>query len=418
VIIISKLNLFEDNAALNHVKSLEFTRHAATEGETKAINYIRKQLDKESIESKIESFEWSNSLSKLRKLIFLWIFIFILGIEILLLYPILTWLIIPLKVLFFLGLIFGIKYIFDYSRNVFIGKKKTSFNIISTITAKKPIPKRPVVFISAHYDSISHNFTLKLTKKLLLSARFLLPLYLLINLIMSIWSIIILFTTIQVEIIYISISTISLIIGSILLLEVFLSFFIRTSNLSVGSIDNASGVAILLELANLINKNPLEKTDVIFLWCGAEEMGLWGSKQYLSKHFEKLDHDYDLNESYNINIDMVGTYIGLVDVIGLLKKNRINKNLNDVLKASDTHKKIPSEKSRLSFGSGSDHLVFRAFTRKTEKTGFQVACFLSKKDTKYIHSKRDIPDLCSAENLNGCIDICYNAIKTLDLRVE
>ena len=147
-------------------------------------------------------------------------------------------------------------------------------------------------------------------------------------------------------------------------------------------------------------------------------MGLWGSKQYLSKHFEELDYDYELNKSYNINIDMVGTYIGLVDETGLIKKKKINENLNDVLKASDKQKRIPSEKTKLSLGTGSDHLVFRAFTKKAEKKGFQVTCFLSKKDAKYIHSKKDTPDLCSAENLNGCIDICYNAIKNIDLRVE
>jgi len=69
-------------------------------------------------------------------------------------------------------------------------------------------------------------------------------------------------------------------------------------------------------------------------------------------------------------------------------------------------------------GSGSDHLVFQAFIKKAEKKGFQVTYFLSNKDSKYIHSKKDIHELCSAENLNGCIEICYNAIKSLDLRVE
>ena len=62
--------------------------------------------------------------------------------------------------------------------------------------------------------------------------------------------------------------------------------------------------------------------------------------------------------------------------------------------------------------------MFQAFTKKAEKKGFQVTCFLSNKDSKYIHSKKDIPELSSVENLNGCIEICYNAIKSLDLRVE
>ncbi|MFW9873299.1 MAG: M28 family metallopeptidase [Candidatus Thorarchaeota archaeon] len=117
---------------------------------------------------------------------------------------------------------------------------------------------------------------------------------------------------------------ISLIIGIILLSEIFVTFFTEKTNKSIGSLDNASGVAILLELVKLIKKNPLERSYVIFLWCGAEEMGLWGSKQYLSKYFEELDNNYDLNKSYNINIDMVGTYIGLIDEIGLLEKKKMN----------------------------------------------------------------------------------------------
>lgn len=415
---ISNLELYDKQAALNHVKALAFTRHAATEGETKAINYIRKELDKETIEYKLQSFEWSKSLRKLQKLIFLLIFLFISVNEILLLYPSFTWLNIPLNGLFLIVLILGMKNVFNYSRIVFIGKRKESNNIISTIQAKDLYPKRPVIFFSAHYDSISHNFSSKMTKILILSAIFLLVLVILINLILSIWSIIILFTAFQIEIIYISIRTISLIIGGVLLIEIFIAFFMKTTNVSFGSVDNASGVAILLELAKLIKKKPLEKIDVIFLWCGAEEMGLWGSKQYLSKHFEELDYDYDLNKSYNINIDMVGTYIGLVDETGFIKKKKINENLNDILKASDNQNRIPSEKTKLSFGTGSDHLVFQAFTKKAEKKGFQVSCFLSKKDAKYIHSKKDTPDLCSIENLNGCIDICYNAIKNIDLRVE
>lgn len=415
---ISKLNLYDEQAAINHVKSLDFTRHAATDGETKTINYILKELDTMNLDTKVESFEWTASLYKFRKLLFLWIFIFILSSEILLLYPTNTWLIFPLDALFLLVLILGIKYAFDHSKLMFIGKKRESKNVIATIQAKDIYPKRPVIFFSAHHDSVSHNFPHNLTKLLLLSAVFLLLSYLLINLILAIWSTITLFTAIQIEIIYLWIRNVSLIIGSILLIEIFITFFMKRTNESIGSVDNASGVAILLELAKLIQKKPLEKTDVIFLWCGAEEMGIWGSKQYCSKHFEELDTDYDLNKSYNINIDMVGTYIGLIDETGLIKKKKINDNLNSILKASDTQHKIPTEKSKLSLGSGSDHLAFRAFTKKAEKKGFQVTCFISIKDAKYIHSKKDIPELCSAENLNGCIDICYNAIKSLDLRVE
>ncbi len=252
---------------------------------------------------------------------------------------------------------------------------------------------------------------------LILSILFILFLYILTSITLSIWSIIGRFPTVQIEV-YFIIRNISLIIGFILIIEVFITFFVKKTNQSLGSVDNASGTAILLELAKLIKNNPLERTDVIFLWCGAEEMGLWGTKQYLSKHLEELDYDYDLNKSYNINIDMVGTYVSIIDETGLVKKKKLNPNVNDVLTASATHLKTPLKKTSMVFGTSSDHLVFQSYAKKAEKPDFQVACFLSKDDSKYIHSKKDIYELCSATNLNACIDICFNAIKSLDLRVD
>ncbi|MFX0164651.1 MAG: M28 family metallopeptidase [Candidatus Hodarchaeota archaeon] len=410
--------MYNEQAAINHVKSLNFRRYAATEGETKTINYLRKELENEKVKIKVESFEWTKILIKLNKMFFLWTFFILLGSEILLLYPLFTWIILPLNGLFFVVLIFGGKYIFDHSRIIYSGKRRESKNVIATIQAKDLYPKRPVIIFSAHHDSVSSNFPYKLGKILLISVVLFLLSILLINLILSIWSILAIFTAIQIDKIYLWIRNISLIIGIILLSEIFITFFSKKTNNSLGSLDNASGVAVLLELAKIVNKNPLERTDVIFLWCGAEEMGLWGSKQYCSKHIEELDNDYDLNKSYNINIDGVGTYIGLIDETGLIKKKKMNENLNDVIKASDMHQKIPPRKANEGFGSGSDHLVFKAFTKRAEKTGFQVTCFTSKKDIKYVHSKKDTPELCSAENLNGCIDICFNAINSLDLRVE
>ena len=418
MIFISKLKLFDEQNAIKHVRSLSFKRLAATEGETKTINYILKELEKEKVDVKVESFIWTRTTTKFRKLIFLWIFIFTLISQIILLQPIVTWIILPLDGLFFVVLFLLVKIIFDHTRMLFIGKRRESKNAIVTIQAKDLYPKRPVVFFSAHHDSVSSNFPAKITMKLLFSILFMFLSYLLINLALSIWSIIALFPIVQIDISFVIVRNISLIIGSILLIEDFITFFIKKTNQSVGSIDNASGIAILIELAKLVKINPLEKTDVIFLWCGAEEMGLWGSKQYLSSHFEELDYDYDLNKSYNINIDMVGTYVGIVDETGLIKKKKLNKNLNDVLEASATHLNVPFKKASMAFGSGSDHLVFQSFAKKAEKPDFQVSCFLSKDDSKYIHSKKDLDKYCSGTNLNACIEICFNAIKSLDLRVD
>jgi Zn-dependent M28 family amino/carboxypeptidase len=50
--------------------------------------------------------------------------------------------------------------------------------------------------------------------------------------------------------------------------------FMHDNKKSKGSIDNASGVSILIELIKLFKKSPLENYDIIFLWSGAEEWGL------------------------------------------------------------------------------------------------------------------------------------------------
>jgi len=414
----STLTLYDEQAALNHVKSLAFRRRAATEGETKSINYIVRELDKEKIHTAVETFEWYISLIILTKLGFIFIFFYVFIYGIISFYPNIAWIYLPLDILFITIIYFGVKFLFDSTRILHFGREQESKNVIATIEAKDLYPRRPVIIFSAHHDTISQRYSMKMKIILYISALTLFLAYFILTLILSIWSLLTLFSITQIDNIYLLLRNISLIIGGFLLIMIIVILGNKKSDESLGSIDNASGVAILLELVKLINKNPLEKTDVIFIWCGAEELGYMGSKQYCLKHFKELNHDYDLDKSYNINIDMVGTYLGLLDKTGLFKKTKINSNLNNVLEISATHLKISFEKETMVLGNFSDHKIFQSFAKKAGKNGFQVSVFISDKDTKYIHSKRDTPDKCSVTNLNACIDICYNAIKSLDLRVE
>ncbi|MFA5341836.1 MAG: M28 family metallopeptidase [Clostridia bacterium] len=73
---------------------------------------------------------------------------------------------------------------------------------------------------------------------------------------------------------------------------------------SRGMYDNASGSAILLELARNYIKNPPLRT-VRFIWCGSEERGLFGSKNYVKNHEEELK-----NIRLCINVDLAGPVIG------------------------------------------------------------------------------------------------------------
>ena len=57
--------------------------------------------------------------------------------------------------------------------------------------------------------------------------------------------------------------------------------------------------------------------------------------------------------------------------------------------------------------------MFLRFARKTESK-FQVACFHSAKDSKYIHSPRDTPDKCNPANLNGVLNISVEVLNQID----
>ncbi|MHA1149277.1 MAG: M28 family metallopeptidase [Promethearchaeota archaeon] len=411
------LKIYDENAAINHVKSLEFKRLAETEGEIKTLNYIQRELEKESIPTELESFQWAKTTIYMMKFAFIFILMYVCIYQILLLYSEFMWIILFLDLLL-IGIIYiGVKVLFDMTRISFMGKKFESNNIITKVPSKKPGFKKPIIIFTAHYDSISVKYSYKTQLILYITAGLLALVYLALTFILSVWTLLLILHIGSANLIFEIIRITTFIIGIGLIIFLLLIILNKRTNESTGAIDNATGVAILIELAKLLNKNPLNNIDVLFLWCGAEEWGLWGSKQFCSQHFDDLDDEYNLDASYNINLDMVGTYIGMVDSTGLIKKKNINENLNTILESTAKQQNIPLKKSFIPIGAGSDHLTFKAFAKKAGKK-MQIACFLSNKDSKYIHSSKDKAENCSTKILNNCIDIIYNSVRSIDLRIE
>ncbi|MFX0034957.1 MAG: M28 family metallopeptidase [Candidatus Hermodarchaeota archaeon] len=415
---ISDLKLHNNKETIGHINYLVFERIAGTKGESKAINYIQKELNKENIENKVESFNWSSTINILVKSII----IFVFGTSVL--YEIFIW----LKILWFMIILdltfIVITYILfinfhDMTRLILIGRAKKSKNIITNISAVEKKKNRPAIIFTAHYDSLSSNYPYNVKRYYYLIVIIIGFSYITSTLIFSIWTVLTYFSDNFVTELYtllldksIDFSYVSflfLLISSAILL------YNRERNQSLGSIDNASGISILIELAKILNKDPPKNIDILFLWCGAEEWGLWGSKQFCLMHFDELNEEYDLDKSYNINIDMVGTNIGLINKTGLFKKRKGNEKLINVIETSAKRLNIPLDKQNLTIEPRSDHNSFRSFAKK-EKKKMQVCCFLSNKDSKFIHTSRDTPNKCSSKNLNGCLAICYNTIKSLDLQ--
>ncbi|RXT03877.1 M28 family peptidase [Ammoniphilus sp. CFH 90114] len=71
---------------------------------------------------------------------------------------------------------------------------------------------------------------------------------------------------------------------------------------SPGANDNASGTSVLLEFARILKAYPIDK-EVRFVFFGAEEIGLVGSRYYVNQ----LSQDEIDRSIANFNMDMVGT---------------------------------------------------------------------------------------------------------------
>ena len=305
-------------------------------------------------------------------------------------------------------LYFLIKNIVNEFRKLSFIEKAESMNIYTTIGARnEKYQNSPLIILSAHYDSFCALIPYKIKKVITYIFRFFVLIYLLIllfimynpntneyNLQLVVWSLI--FLVVLIPLLYL---------------------IIEVSYKSSGSIDNASGTAILIELAKILKKDPLKNTDVLFIWCGAEEWGLKGSKRFCKKHYDRLNQEYDLSKSVNINIDMVGTYLGVLGERGLIRKKQMNRDLNNILITSAKQLDIDLKVFSKRIEPKGDHVSFRSFSKKPKKN-FQVCLFQSDKDSKYIHSVRDTPDKCSKEILNDCLNTCLSAIRTIDFNVK
>lgn len=382
------------HSVLDHIKALAFNRRVSSLGEIEAINYIQNQLNGESISTEREYFTWKSHLALLIRLGYLLIFLNL----------------IIFRQILIITLYFVIKNLFHTTRTMSLLPQESSKNLFAYIRSEYKVQKKPLLIFSAHYDSVSAMIPYKFQKIIFFFYKILAIFYagfisyFFINFFFRFLSP---FRNLDDFIAFnIFLSIFGIFVSAPLILLVLIEID------SAGSIDNASGVAINIELAKIFKKKSLKNIDLLFLWTGAEEEGLKGSKRFCKNHFESLNEKYDLRKSSIINIDMVGSYIGLLDKIGPFNR-KINKNLNKMIQSSADQLNIEIETFSRLFNVNSDHKSFKKFRRKTKKK-FQIACIHSHRDEKYIHSSKDIPSRCSSEVLRNCINLLTDVTKKID----
>ena len=104
------------------------------------------------------------------------------------------------------------------------------------------------------------------------------------------------------------------------LVAVFFIILNSTNNKSPGALDNASGVACVLELLKYYSnqEHELKNYDLWFLFTGAEELGTMGIR-----HFYKSMMNFNKKKTFIINFDSIGKNVSYFSSSINKKKNKM-----------------------------------------------------------------------------------------------
>jgi len=170
--------------------------------------------------------------------------------------------------------------------------------------------------------------------------------------------------------------------GALVAISILVMFFNRSVNESPGAMDNATGVAVLLELVSHFQGNPPPGVNLHFLFTSAEEIGLCGAFRYLQAH----GGAYDRRSTRVINLDGVGGREKLLIVDRYsFPEIRTARALGKVAERCALSLGIPLHRPLLLMGALWDHVVWAS--RGYEAITLSMGGW--EKATLLIHSRED-----------------------------
>lgn len=159
-----------------------------------------------------------------------------------------------------------------------------------------------------------------------------------------------------------------------------------TTSLSHGAYDNMSGCAGILGVMEQMKGKELNY-GLTFVFCGSEERGLLGSKAYVKAHEEELS-----KVALNINVDMIGTYMG--------------KFISCVSAEEKLAGYISYMGAELGFPVGAKTGVYSSDSTPFADQGVPALSFarIASDNVAPIHCRYDLKDVMSMEQLQKDID--------------
>jgi hypothetical protein len=204
---------------------------------------------------------------------------------------------------------------------------------------------------------------------------------------------------------------------------------------SPGTDDNGSGTALVLSLAQRFKENPVQNVDLFFGWWGAEEMGLFGSRQFVRQHHEKLDKD----KLHIINADCVGVGEYLTIHTGQGTLNRKNAEQSTITRleqaAQNTGVKTVRSWESIISGGSSDQagwidrgfkntsLILRANKQKLSLPSRAVGAILripnvAQYELDHIHTPNDTLETINQEVLESSTAVAEAYIRSIDAELQ
>lgn len=381
-------------------------RMMGSAGETETVHFLKDFLKEQTLQPYREEFSWSTAFVSSRKYLYLLLGLFaiLFNISLRLAQPLNGVLAIALVVVAISVVMLGMKGLL-HDKFKGLGKSFQAENVLCDIPARNDKKDAPLIYFTAHYDSISSNHP-KLNNISMIA--------LLLGFMLSV------LLTLTSAILNLSehanaawngqpaIQMVNLIImvSSVIVVELAIfAQFIRRTNSSPGACDNGSGSAILLSLAAHFQQQPLAHTRLKFIWCGAEEWGLYGSKGYVKAHREEIAAQRE--RSCVINVDMVGSELAYLQKSGVIFQKPLNKQLNVLIAQCAEEAGIAARPFNSIISGNSDHAAF-------QKEKVEVCFFLANKDTKIIHSPQDTIEKVKPEKLADAVELIKRMVAKLD----
>lgn len=177
-----------------------------------------------------------------------------------------------------------------------------------------------------------------------------------------------------------------------------------SGNESPGAMDNASGLAVLLEAARSFPQDPeLSCERVHILATGAEEIGLAGAFRWIEAHGNDLDR-----AAVFVNLDSVGVGRGLL-AMDLHGDARAGMTLRELVREASRAANVPVRIVPGIPGTGVDTMPIAA-------RGFSTVTFLGQvlgRSAQRFHTADDTPDHLGEEGLQDAVRVVREVVRAL-----